>query len=187
MDETQEAAAPLAHDRPSKSQVKRDMHALLALGRRLVDLPAARLAKLDLDEPLRDAIALAQRIHSHEGRRRQIHYVGKLMRQADADALRAQLDLWESGSREQARAMQRLEALRDQLIADDTALTAVIARFPALDAQALRAQIRAARKELQQNEALPEGREPARKHYRALFQTLKQLDFGDGTPTPEAP
>jgi len=187
MDETQEAPEPLAHDRPSKSQAKRDMHALLVLGRRLVELPAARLARLDLDEPLREAIALAQRIHSHEGRRRQIHYVGKLMRQADADALRAQLDLWENGSREQARAMHRLEALRDQLIADDAALTAVIERFPALDAQALRAQIRAARKEAQQNQALPQGREPARKHYRALYQTLKGLDFGDGAPPPADP
>ena len=182
MDDIPEDSEPLAHDRPSKSQVKRDMHALQALGRRLVDLPAARLAALDLDEPLREAIALAQRIRSHEGRRRQIHYVGKLMRQADAEALRAQLDLWDSGSREQARAMHRLEALREQLIADDEALTAVIDRFPSLDVQALRAQIRAARKESQQNQALPQGREPARKHYRALFQALKQLEFDEDRP-----
>uniref|UniRef100_UPI003342603B ribosome biogenesis factor YjgA n=1 Tax=Castellaniella defragrans TaxID=75697 RepID=UPI003342603B len=182
MDDPQEAPEPFAHDRPSKSQIKRDMHALLDLGRRLVDLPAARLAALDIDESLRDAIALAQRIRSHEGRRRQIHYVGKLMRQADAEALRAQLDLWENGSREQTRAMHRLEALRDRLIADDDALTAVLDRFPALDAQALRTLIRAARKESQQNQALPEGREPIRKHYRALFQMLKSLEFDEDQP-----
>lgn len=182
MDDTQEASAPLEHDRPSKSQVKRDMHALLALGRRLVDLPASRLAALTLDEPLRDAIELARRIHSHEGRRRQIHYVGKLMRQTDAEALRTQLDLWDNGSREQAQAMHRLEALRDRLIADDAALTAVIERFPELDTQALRAQIRAARKESQQNQALAQGRQPARKHYRALFQMLKQLEFDEDRP-----
>lgn len=182
MDDPKEAPAPSAPDRPSKSQIKREMHALLALGRRLVDLPAARLAALPLDEPLRDAIELARRIHSHEGRRRQIHYVGKLMRQADAEALRTQLDHWDNGSREEAQAMHRLEALRDRLIADDAALTAVIDRFPELDTQALRAQIRAARKEAQQNQALPEGRQAARKHYRALYQALKQLEFDKDQP-----
>ncbi len=167
--------------RPSKSQVKRDMHALLDLGRELIDLPPARLARLPLDEPLREAIALAQRIHSNEGRRRQVHYVGKLMRHADAAALRAQLDLWARGSREETRAMHRLEDLRDRLLDSDEVLTQLLERFPGLDIQALRAQIRAARKEARDNAALPEGREPARKHYRALFQTLKTLDFDDET------
>ena len=164
---------------PSKSQIKRDMHALLDLGRELIALPPAKLARLPLEEKLREAIALAQRIHSNEGKRRQVHYVGKLMRHADAPALRAQLDIWANGSREETRAMHRLEDLRDRLIENDEVLTHLLERFPGLDIQALRAQIRAARKESADNAALPEGREPARKHYRALFQTLKTLDFGD--------
>lgn len=172
---------PPEHQRPSKSQVKRDMHALLDLGRELIALPPAKLARLPLDEPLREAIALAQRIHSHEGRRRQVHYVGKLMRQADASALRAQLDAWASGSRAETRAMHRLEALRDRLIDSDEALTQLLAQFPGLDIQSLRAQIRAARKETRDNATLPQGREPARKHFRALFQTLKTLNFEDET------
>lgn len=167
--------------RPSKSQIKRDMHALLDLGRELISLPPAKLAQLPLDEPLRDAIALAQRINSNEGRRRQVHYVGKLMRQADVPALRAQLSLWANGSREQTRTMHRLEALRDRLIDSDEALTQLLERFPGLDIQSLRAQIRATRKEARDNAALPQGREPARKHFRALFQTLKTLDFEDET------
>ena len=80
MDDTPLPASPddFPEDRrPSKSQVKRDMHALLDLGRELIALPPAKLARLPLDEPLREAIALAQRIHSNEGRRRQVHYVGK--------------------------------------------------------------------------------------------------------------
>lgn len=161
---------------PSKSQVKRDMHALLALGRELIALPSARLAQLPLDETLRDAIELAQRTHSHEGRRRQVHYVGKLMRRADAPALRAQLDLWANGSAAQARAMHRIEALRDRLLEDDAILTTLLETYAVPDIQALRTQIRAARKELRDNAALPDGREPARKQYRALFQTLKQLE-----------
>lgn len=178
MHETPEAP-PSEYDGPSKSQIKRDMHALLDLGRQLIDLPAVKLAQLDLDEKLLDAIHLAQRTHSHEGRRRQVHYVGKLMRQADAEAIREQLDLWKNGSRAQARSMHRLEALRDRLIADDEALTSILEHFPDIDIQALRAQIRAARKEAQKNQTLSEGSEPARKHYRALFQILKQLDFKD--------
>jgi ribosome-associated protein len=167
--------------RPSKSQVKRDLHALLDLGRELIALPPARLAQLPLDESLREAIALAQRIHANEGRRRQTHYVGKLLRRADADALRRQLAEWASGSREQTRSMHRLEALRDRLIDDDEALTRLLESFPQLDIQALRAQIRAARKEAKDNLARTPDREPARKHYRALFQTLKQIDFEDAS------
>ncbi|MGB3836784.1 ribosome biogenesis factor YjgA [Castellaniella sp.] len=164
---------------PSKSQVKRDLHALLDLGRELIELPAARLAQLPLDDSLRDAIALAQRIHAHEGRRRQTHYVGKLLRNADATALRRQLAEWANGSREQTQSMHRLEALRDRLLESDEALTELLQSFPQLDIQALRNQIRAARKEAKDNLARNPGQEPVRKHYRALFQTLKQIDFED--------
>ncbi|CAM5198953.1 Ribosome-associated protein OS=Castellaniella defragrans OX=75697 GN=HNR28_003436 PE=4 SV=1 [Castellaniella defragrans] len=181
MDHTPQDPLP-SEDSPSKSQVKRDMHALLDLGRELIALPTAQLDQLPLDESLRDAIALAQRIRSHEGLRRQTHYVGKLMRHADAQALRAQLDLWANGSQAQARAMQRVEALRDRLMTSDDALTELLDIFPGLDIQALRAQIRAARKEARDNAALPQGKEPTRKHYRALFQTLKKLEFKEDTP-----
>ena len=178
MDPTPEPSAPQDLP-PSKSQVKRDMHALLDLGRDLIALPASQLDQLPLSETLRDAIDLAQRTRTHEGLRRQTHYVGKLMRQADAPALRAQLDLWANGSQAQARAMQRIEMLRDRLMEHDEALTELLDQVPGLDIQALRTQIRAARKEMRDNAALPQGREPVRKHYRALFQTLKKLEFKD--------
>lgn len=171
-------------DRPSKSQVKRDMETLLELGKRLVELPSARVDRLDLDEPLRDAIELAQRIHSREGRRRQIHYVGKLLRRAPADALRARLDAWSRGTREQTLAMHRLEALRDLLLRDNDALTELLNEYPAADAQHLRTLIRAARKERDLNLALPDGREPTRRHYRALFQAIKA--FAADTPSDAA-
>ena len=167
------------YDRPSKSQVKRDMLALSDLGKQLVDLPPERLRRLALAENLHEAIRLAQRTTSREGRRRQIHYVGKLMRNADidADAIRRQLDTWAHGSREEAREQHRLEALRDLLLRDDRALTELLAGGAAPDVQQLRATIRAARKEAKQNEALPPGGEPQRKHYRALFQALKTLNL----------
>src|SRR5690554_1459143 len=136
------------YDRPSKSQVKRDMLALTELGKQLVDLSPERLRQLPLPEALYDAIRLAQRTTSREGRRRQIHYVGKLMRaDIDADAIRRQLDTWAHGSREEARNQHRLEALRDLLLRDDHALTELLQNCEVPDVQQFRATIRAARKE----------------------------------------
>ncbi|TEA79073.1 ribosome biogenesis factor YjgA [Allopusillimonas ginsengisoli] len=166
------------YDRPSKSQVKRDMLALQDLGKQLVDLAPSQLKQLPLSEKLHDALLLAQRTTSREGRRRQIHYVGKLMRDADAPAIRAQLDIWENGSREQTKEMHRLEALRDLLLRDDDSLTDLLQTYPGADAQHLRALIRAGRKEAQANEKLNPGQDPQRKHYRALFQALKTLVGG---------
>ena len=169
-------------DRPSKSQVKRDLHALLDLGRELVDLSPERLKQLPLAERLYDAIRLAQRTPSREGLRRQIHYVGKLMRDAQADEIRAQLDEWKNGSRKQTAALHHLEARRDKLLRDDDALTALLADYPQADSQRLRTMIREGRKELAANTALRPGQEPQRKHYRALFQALRQLQDPDEQP-----
>lgn len=164
------------YDRPSKSQIKREMHALLDLGKQLVELSPERLKQLPLQERLYEAIRLAQRTTSREGRRRQIHFVGKLMREAPADEIRAQLDVWARGSREETAAMHRLETLRDRLLSDDDTLTRLLADHPEADAQHLRSVIRAARKEQAANAALLPGQEPQKKHYRALFQALKALE-----------
>jgi ribosome-associated protein len=163
------------YDGPSKSQVKRDMLALLDLGRELVDLSPERLKQLPLSERLYESIRLAQRTTSREGLRRQVHYVGKLMRDAQADEIRKQLDTWKNGSREQTLAMHRLEALRDRLLKDDAALTTLLEKYPQADIQHLRSLIREGRKEVSANETLRPGQEPQRKHYRALFQALKSL------------
>jgi ribosome-associated protein len=162
-------------DRPSKSQVKRDMHALLDLGKALINLPVDKLKQLPIEEKLLEAIKLAQRTHAREGKRRQVHYVGKLMRAAPADVIRTQLDVWANGSRAETLTMHRLEMLRDQLLADDNALTRLLTAYPRVDVQALRAQVRAARKEATANAMLLADQAPQKKHYRAVFQTLKAL------------
>lgn len=162
-------------DRPSKSQVKREMHALLDLGKQLIELSTERLRQLPIEERLYEAIREAQRTTGREGRRRAIHFVGKLMRNAPADEIRHQLDIWENGSREETAAMHRLEGLRDRLLADDEALTELLTRYPGADVQQLRSLIRAARKEAQTNATLNPGQEPQRKQYRALFQAIKAL------------
>ena len=78
------ADAPLT---PSKSQRKRDAHALQALGVQLVALSAAQLARLDLPEALHEAVVAAQRMRSHGARTRQMQYIGKVMRQLEPSVL----------------------------------------------------------------------------------------------------
>ncbi len=162
---------------PSKSQRKRDMLAVQALGERLVALPAARLAAFDLPEPLLDAIALAQRITSHEGRRRQLQYVGRLMRRVDADAIRDRLDADGTQHRLETAVMHAAERWRDTLLADPSRLAEFSERHPAADASALHTGVRAARAE--------GARGPHGRAYRELYRQLRDAlaaDFEPGRP-----
>jgi ribosome-associated protein len=157
--------AEAAAERPSKSQRKRDMTALQALGESLLRLSAAELARIDLPEPLREAVAEMARISSHEGRRRQLQYIGKLMRQVDPEPLRAAIDDATGESKQAVALMHRCERMRDALLADDAALDAVLADLPRADVQQLRAMIRAARREHK------DGRPP--RHSRQLYRWLR--------------
>jgi len=176
--------------RPSKSQVKRDMLALQDLGKAVVELSSDRIKQLPLSEKLREAVLLAQRTTSREGRRRQIHYVGKLMRDAPAEQIRQQMDTWANGSRQETAYLHGLERDRDRLIDDDAALTPWLDANPGVDVQAMRSLIRAARAEHKKNLTLLPGQEPQRKHYRALYQAIKavtpSLDNGPTTTDTES-
>lgn len=160
------AATPAerAAERPSKSQRKRDMTALQALGESLLRLTAAELARIDLPEALREAIGETARIASHEARRRHLQYIGKLMRQVDPEPLRAAIEDATGESKLAVALMHRCERLRDALLADDAALDGVMAELPGADAQQLRSTIRAARREHR------EGRPP--RHARQLYRWL---------------
>lgn len=171
-----------SEDRPSKSQVKRDMLALQDLGKEIVELSSDRVKQLPLSEKLLEAVLLAQRTTSREGRRRQIHYVGKLMRDAPAEQIRQQIDTWANGSRQETAYLHTIERDRDRLIADDAALTPWLDAHPGVDVQAIRSLIRAARAEHKKNQGLLPGQEPQRKHYRALYQAIKTA-----TPSPNTP
>lgn len=160
-------------EKPSKSQVKRDLLALQALGKRVVELSPERVKQLPISEKLEDAVLLAQRTTSREGRRRQIHYVGKLMRDAPAQAIFDQIETWEKGSDADTAYMHALERDRDRLLTDDDALTAWLDKHPETDVQALRSLIRTARQEQAKNIKLLAGQAPQKKHYRALFQAIK--------------
>ena len=158
------------YERPSKSQLKREMTALQELGEELVAQPKDRVKRVPMPEDVRDAILDCQKIKDHEGRRRQMQFVGKKLRTLEAEevaAIRAMLDSWKGASKAETAAMHALERRREKLLADDAALTELKQRFPEADVQQLRTLIRNARKE--QAEQKPP------KAYRELFQILKQL------------
>ncbi|MCA3219224.1 MAG: DUF615 domain-containing protein [Burkholderiales bacterium] len=165
-DPNQHGAEAFEPERPSKSQRKRDVQALQDVGIALVKLGAEQVHKLDLPEKLREAVLEAQRITSHEGRRRQLQYVGKIMRQVDAAPIEEQLAVINGESKSAVALMHRCERWRDRLIDDDDALTEFLAEHPIEDVQSLRAMIRAARKE-------HAGGQPPR-HARELYRLLRE-------------
>jgi ribosome-associated protein len=152
----------------SKTRKKAQMHALQKLGAELVELSKERLASMDLPETLLDAIREAQRITAHEGRRRQMQYIGRLMRDIDPAPIQERLDAWRGQSKAEVARQHGFERLRDKLIADDAALTAYAEAHPGVDIQSLRNLIRNARKEAAQ------GRPP--KSYREIFKIIRDAE-----------
>jgi ribosome-associated protein len=165
--EADEQDAPL-YDRPSKSQLKRDMLALQVLGKELAELPKEAFRKLPLPEDLFDALSDVRKITDHEGRRRQMQFIGKVMRRLTEEeiaALRTVLDTIRGLNRAETVKLHTIERWRDQLIASDEALTDFLQRYPAAEVQTGRNLIRNARRESEQK------RSP--KYYRELFQWVK--------------
>jgi ribosome-associated protein len=155
--------------RPSKSQLKRDSHALQLLGVELTELSKDGLKKMPMPEKLDEAVREARRITDHEGKRRQMQYVGKVMRslhEEEVAALRNALDAYNGLSKAETAKMHAIE----RLLADDQALTEFIAKHPAADVQTGRNLIRNARRDTQQQ------RPP--KHFRELFHWIKAAQGG---------
>ena len=155
----------------SKTRRKREMLELQSVGAALVSLTESRLAQMHLEPELLQAVIEAKRIKSHEGKRRQLQYIGRLMRQVDPAPIRAQLAAMEGSSAQASAAHRRLEAWRERLVTDDEALTQFAAEHPAADLQGLRTLIRNARKEQK------EGKPP--RAYRELFRVLKDRVLKD--------
>jgi len=153
----------------SKSQRKRDSTALQKLGAALVDLSVERLAKIEMPDGLRLAVQDARRITKHEARRRQMQYIGKLMRSTDPVPIQAALDAVSGVSAAENQRMHRLERLRLSLLEDETAaLAEIVAAHPAADLQQLRQLRRNALKEQEQSK-------PPRA-FREIYRFLKTLE-----------
>lgn len=155
-------------ERPSKSQKKRDAHALQALGKELVALSAEQLKRIDMPENLRIAITEAQRTRSHEGLRRQMQYVGKVMRGVDTGPLTEALDVIRGLSAAAVAREHMLERMRERLMADEQVLGDIAAQWPGADLTRLRTLRRNALREREQN------RPP--RAFREIFRELRQLD-----------
>ena len=166
------------YERPSKSQLKREMTGLQKLGQELIDQARDRVKRVPMPEDVRDAILECQKIKDHEGRRRQLQFVGKKMRtldEAEVALIQKTIDSWKGASKSETAVMHAMERRRDKLLANDTAVTELMAEHPEIDAQQLRTMIRNARKE--QAESKPP------KAYREIFQLLKELSKASAAGT----
>lgn len=152
---------------PSKTRIKKQMHELRDLGMELTELSKDQLAQLDIPENLRDAIREMKNINKFGAQRRQMQYIGKLMREVDPAPILAKLDGWKGRSQQHTAYMHQLERWRDRLMENDSALTELLAAHPQADAQHLRALIRNAHKETEA------GKPP--RSYREIFQVLKEI------------
>ncbi|MGK5057537.1 DUF615 domain-containing protein [Janthinobacterium lividum] len=158
------------YERPSKSELKRQMTVLQKLGEELVNEARDRVKRVPMPEDVRDAILECQQIKDHEGRRRQLQYVGKKMRTLDEEevaAIQRTIDSWKGLSKADTANMHAMERRRDKLLTDDKALTVLLSENPELDVQHLRTLIRNARKEQAENKPP--------KAYREIFQILKEI------------
>ena len=152
----------------SKSQRKRELHDLKQLGLKLLEFSDDALRQLNLPETLLDALLTAKKIHSNSARKRQLQYIGKLMKEIDAQPIRAVVQAREHQHLTTTREFHLLESLRDTLLVKgDDALPTVLAEFPRTDRQHLRKLVRQARQE--QETGQPPGAA------RALFRYLREL------------
>ena len=153
---------------PSKTKLKKEAHDLQELGEALAELSSDRLDGLKIAERLRDAIAELRRTRSFEGKRRQLQYIGKLMKFEDVEPLREAVAAFKLGSAKDTLALHQAEYWRDQLLAEEDAFERWIKEYPQTDGQQMRSLVRAARKE---------KLEPGARHGRAfrdLFQMIKE-------------
>jgi ribosome-associated protein len=156
----------------SRSKLKAESDALQKLGVQLLDLPESRWEKLDLPEKLFDALKEAKRITNFEGKRRQMQYIGKLMRKVDPAPIEAAVVAAKKGSATETLSLHRAERWRDDLIADEGTLERWMAEYPQTDAQHLRSLIRQARKAIVPDEGAGVAQRQT-KVYREIFQLVK--------------
>jgi ribosome-associated protein len=156
---------------PTKGELKREAQSLQQLGEQLIAAPDAVLESLVLPEKLGDAIRLARRITSRAALARQRQYVGKLMRQIDAEPIRAALAAQEDARKLAARRFHRVERWRDRVLEEGTAaIDALATELPGVDAGELRSLAERALRE----RAGGKSSQASRELFRALAAALLQ-------------
>jgi len=152
---------------PSKTKIKKQMHDLQDIGKTLTELSSEKLHELDLPEKLLEALTEFKRINKFGAQKRQLQYIGKLMREVETAPILSRLEAWNGTSRQHTAWLHQVEHWRDRLLDQPDALTELLSAHPDADAQHLRALIRNAQKE---KEA---GKPP--KSYREIFQVLREI------------
>ncbi len=156
------------YDGPSKSSMKRESHALQKLGEALAEMSPAALKALPLPENLRDAIEHLQSIKSRGAARRQRQYLGKVMRNVDAEPIRQAMEVLEQKQHRALSHFHSIERWRDRFLEEgEAAATDFIDKYPATDRQHLRSLVRAA-----SNAGNEEKRVRAA---RSLFKYLREI------------
>lgn len=155
----------------SKTRRKKEMHALQDIGEQMVALDINQLNELDLPEILMDAILDARQIKKHGAYRRQMQYIGKLMRNVDVLSFQEKLAFWHNLKLQQTARQHMLEHWRERLLSDEKAFTEFGRKYPAADIQRLRMLVRKTHKEKNANKPP--------KSFRALFHELQAVMSGD--------
>ena len=169
-----EPAGPNLFDRPSKTRLKQSSHELQDLGEAAAALPASRLDTLQVSEVLLDAIRAYNKTRTHEGKRRQMQYIGKLMRRDDIESIRQAVTDMQLGRAQDSLALHQAERWRAELVADDDSVARWIAAHPQTDVQQLRSLVRAARKDASLDVEKRSGRA-----FRDLFRFIRQQGPAD--------
>ncbi len=152
---------------PSKTKIKKQMLDLQDIGEQLVALSKDKLKQIELPERLLEAVQEMKRINKFGAQRRQMQFIGRLMRDVETAPILAKLEVWSGKSQQHTSWLHDLERWRDRLIENEDALTELLAEHPTADAQKLRTLIRNARKEV-------ELKKPP-KNYREIFQVLREI------------
>lgn len=151
----------------SKTKLKAEADAQQAIGKKLIDLPKDKLIKLSLPEALFDAVMEAKRLTANGAVRRQLQYLGRLMRDVDGAPIVEQLAAWEGKNTQENARFHTMERWRTRLIADPTALAEFLTQFPHADIQQLRTLIRNAQREA--------TAEKPPKSSRELFKLIREI------------
>ena len=152
---------------PSKTKLKAEADAAQEVGRKLVELPKDKLNKLALEESLRDAIAEAKRLTANGAIRRQLQYIGRLMRDTDLTPIVDQLQRWEGKHQEENARFHHMERWRTRMLEDAKVVEEFIQLFPQVEVQRLRTLIRNAQKEHLANKPPKSSRE--------LFKMIREI------------
>lgn len=160
----------------SKTQRKRHMTQLQGVGAALVKLNAEQLARIDLPEMLREAVIECQRLTKHEAVRRQKQYIGKIMRNIDAEPILAQLEALEAPSRRQTALFHLAEQWRTDILADPGSIARFVQEYPDADPDRLRSLVTAVKEEKS------DAKSP--KYFRELFHVLNAIVQDHGRKNP---